>query len=107
MNIKSIDELPMILKHIDYRFDFLMGVVYRKAVDECSGNKKRSTVLRSSVEIQNYLSRHEIDMIILTCPGHMPLVLAPTERGWVKHTEGLSDWITEHWQTELLIIALS
>ncbi len=45
-------------------------------------------------------------MIILTCPEHMPLVLGPTERGWVKHRE-LSDWITEHWKTELLIIAVS
>ncbi len=107
MKPDSIDILHNVLKHIDYRFDFLMGVVYLKAVDDCAVNRRCSTVLRSSAEIRNYLARHEIDMIILTCPGHMPVVLGPTELGWVKHTEDLSAWITEHWKTELLIIAVS
>lgn len=107
MKPDSIDMFHNILKHIDYRFDFLMGIVYRKAGDDCTESKICSTVLRSSLEIQNYLSRHEIDMIILTCPAHMPVVLGRTELGWAKHTSDLSDWITEHWKTELLIVAVS
>lgn len=107
MKVGSIDSLNDVFQHIDYPFNYLMGVVYRKAVDDCAGNRRCSTVLRSSLEIQNYLSLHEIDMIILTCPMHMPVVLSRTEQGWIKRTEELSDWITKHWQTELLIIAVS
>jgi hypothetical protein len=107
MKPDSADLLHNILKYIDYRYDFLRGIVYRKAVDNSTDNGICSTVLKSSQEIQAYLSGHEIDMIILTCPVHMPVVLSRTERGWVKRTGNLSNWITNHWQTELLIIAVS
>jgi hypothetical protein len=107
MKVDSADILLNIVKHIDYRFDFLRGIVYRKAVDDCMDNGISSTVLKSSQEIQSYLSSHDIDMIILTCPVHMPVVFGRTGQEWVKRTGNLSDWITSHWHKELLIIAVS
>jgi len=107
MNPQLIDELSILLEHIDCRFDFLIGVVYRKVLEGCTNNKRCLQVLRTSQDIQDYVSHHELDMVILTCPEHMPVVLNRTELGWVKHTKKLADWITEHWKSELLLIAVS
>jgi len=102
-----IDELFDILEHIDYRFDFLVGVVYLKVLEGCTKRSRRLLVLRTFKDIQDYMGRHKFDMIILTYPEHKPVVLNRTELGWVKNTEELADWIIEHWKSELLLIALS
>ena len=107
MNTNSIDELSIILDHIPYRFDFLMGVVYRKLPVDCANSRRSLRVLRTPKDIEDYVSRNEFDMIILNYPEHMPVVLNRTELGWAKQTEGLANWINEHWKSELLIISVS
>lgn len=107
MKERSIGSLNNILEHIDYRFNYLMGVVYRKVREDCA-NRRCLQVLRTLKDIEDYVSRNEFDMIILICPElHMPVLLNRTELGWVKQTEELANWITEHWKSELLLISVS
>ena len=106
MKGRSIGSLNNILEHIDYRFNFIMGVVYRKERVDCATSSRCLQVLRAIEDIEEYVSRNELDMIILIYPKHMPVVLNRTELGWVEQTEELADWITEHWKSELLIISV-
>jgi hypothetical protein len=106
MNINSFDELSIILEHIDHRFNYLTGVVYRKVREDCE-NRRCLQVLRTLKDIEAYVCRNEFDMIIINYPEHMPVVLNRTELGWVKQTEGLANWINEHWKSEILIISVS
>jgi hypothetical protein len=106
MNTNSFDELSIILDHIPYKFDYLMGVVYRKVQENCE-NRRCLQVLRTRNDIEDYVSRNEFDMIIINYPEHMPVVLNRTELGWVKQTEDLANWVTEHWKSQILIISVS
>jgi hypothetical protein len=103
---QSIDNLNNILEHVNYRFNFLTGVVYRKVREDCA-SRKCLQVLRTLHDIEGYVSRNEFDMIILNYPEHMLVVLKRTELGWIKQTEGLANWVNEHWKSELLIISVS
>jgi hypothetical protein len=99
--------LNSILEHIDYRFDFLMGVVYRKVQEDGANSRRSLRVLRTPKDIEDYMSRNEFDMVILNYPEHMPVVLNRTELEWIKQTEDLANWITENWKSEIFLISVS
>lgn len=107
MKTGTINSLSNALEHIDYPFNFVMGVVYRKVPEDGANNTRCLHVLRTREDIQDYLSRNEFDMIVLTYPEHMLVVLTQSELGWIKRTDKLAEWISKHWKSELLIISVS
>jgi hypothetical protein len=102
-----LDEFSDIMEQADYQVRFLAGFVYRLAQKYDIKTDKNIRIMRSPDEIVNYLFRQDADCLMFTSPEHAPVVLKRKELGWVRDMEEFSNWLTVHWEAEILVIAVS
>jgi len=103
----SLDEFSDIMEQADFQVRFLAGFVYRLAQKYDIKSDKNIRIMRSPDEIVKYLFRQDADCLMFTSPEHMPVVLKRKELGWVRDMEEFSNWLTVHWDSDILVIAVS
>ena len=102
-----MNEFSDIIEQADFQIRFLAGFIYRFAQKHDIKTENSIRILRSPDEIANYLYRQDADCVMLTSPEHVPVVLKRKELGWVQDTEEFANWLTVHWESEIIVIAVS
>jgi hypothetical protein len=95
------------MEQADFQVRFLAGFVYRLAYKCDIKTNNNIRILRSPDEIVNYLFRYDADCLLLTSPEQVPVVLKRKELGWVRDMEEFSNWLTVHWESDIMVIAVS
>ncbi|PKM78122.1 MAG: hypothetical protein CVU90_03620 [Firmicutes bacterium HGW-Firmicutes-15] len=103
----SLNEFSDKLEQIDFQIRFLAGLIYRMAHDSNIKTGNSIRILRTPDEMADYLYKQDADCVMLTSPEHMPVVLKRKEIGWVKDWDEFADWLMVHWESEILVIAVS
>jgi hypothetical protein len=103
----SFYEFSDMLEQLDFQIRFLAGLIYR--VTQESGIKADNSirVLRAPDEIANYLYKQDADCVMLTSPDQVPVVLKRKGFGWVQDMDEFANWLTVHWESDIMVIAVS
>lgn len=99
-------ELSAALEQADFQLRFLAGLIYRLAQDPAVDKMNGIRILSHPEEIADHIFNNEADYVMLTSPEHMPVVLKRRDFGWVKDKDEFADWLTVHWRSEMLVIAV-
>lgn len=102
----SLDEFSDIMEQVDFQVRFLARFVYRLAYKYDIKTDNNIRIMRSPDEIANYLFRQDADCLMLISPEHVPVVLKRKELGWVQDMEEFTNWLTIHWESDIVVIAV-
>lgn len=102
--VKALTDL---LEQVDAKLCLLTGLVYHLGKENEGIYSKHLQILCNPEEIEAYVSRADHDLIIMTRPDQIAVIIKRTDAGREERTGELMQWLLEQGDSEMLIIAVA